>query len=96
MTLSLEVWPTKAKEAPSPHELRLAQMDTNPVFQYLGENVSSVISVSPVMWRLSFVTLFAKSTIDCVISCGVFLEGTLFIPTCGFTNYFGNSKFPFF
>ena len=33
---SLEGWPTKAKEAPSPHEVRLASLDTNPVFQSLG------------------------------------------------------------
>ena len=33
---SLEGWPTKAKEAPSPHEVRLARLDTNPVFQSLG------------------------------------------------------------
>ena len=33
MTPSLEGWPTKAKEAPSPHEVRLAPLDTNPVFQ---------------------------------------------------------------
>ena len=32
MTPSLEGWPTKAKEAPSPHEVRLAPLDTNPVF----------------------------------------------------------------
>ena len=32
------VWlPTEAKEAPSPHEVRLAPQDTNPVFQYLRE-----------------------------------------------------------
>ena len=37
MTPSLEGWPTKAKEAPSPHEIRLALLDTNPVFQSLGE-----------------------------------------------------------
>ena len=36
MTLSLEGWPSKAKEAPSPHEVRLALLDTNPVFQSLG------------------------------------------------------------
>ena len=35
MTPSLEGWPTKAKEAPSPHEVRLAPLDTNPVFQSL-------------------------------------------------------------
>ena len=33
MTPSLEGWRTKAKEAPSPHEVRLALLDTNPVFQ---------------------------------------------------------------
>ena len=37
MTPSLEGWPTKAKEAPSPHDVRLAPLDTNPVFQSLGE-----------------------------------------------------------
>ena len=37
MTPSLEGWPTKAKEAPSPHEIRLALLDTNPVFQSIGE-----------------------------------------------------------
>ena len=37
MTPSLEGWPTKAKEAPFPHEVRLALLDTNPVFQCLGE-----------------------------------------------------------
>ena len=39
MTPSLEGWSTKAKEAPSPHEVRLAPLDTNPVFQSLGVNV---------------------------------------------------------
>ena len=33
---SLEGWPTKAKETPSPHDIRLTPMDTNPVFQCLG------------------------------------------------------------
>ena len=32
VTLSLEGRPTKDKEAPSPHEVRLAPLDTNPVF----------------------------------------------------------------
>ena len=35
MTLSLEGLPTKAKEAPSPHEVRLAPLDTNPKFHSL-------------------------------------------------------------
>ena len=33
MIPSLEGWPTKAKKAPSPHEVRLTWLDTNPVFQ---------------------------------------------------------------
>ena len=37
MTPSLEGRPTKAKETPSPHEVRLAPLDINPVFQYLGD-----------------------------------------------------------
>ena len=37
MTSSLEGFPTKAKEAPSPNEVRLALLDTNTVFQCLGE-----------------------------------------------------------
>ena len=34
MTPTLEGWPTKAKEAPSPHKVRLALLDTNLVFQF--------------------------------------------------------------
>ena len=37
MTPSLVGLPTKAKEAPSPHEVRLALLDTNPVFHSLGD-----------------------------------------------------------
>ena len=36
MMPSREGWPTKAKETPSPYEVRLAPLDTNPVFQSLG------------------------------------------------------------
>ena len=32
VTPSLEGWPTKAKEAPAPHVVRLTPLDTNPVF----------------------------------------------------------------
>ena len=40
VTLSLEEWPTKAEEtpSPSPHEIRLALLGTNSVFQCLGIN----------------------------------------------------------
>ena len=30
---SVEGWPAKANEVTSPHEVRLAPLDTNPVFQ---------------------------------------------------------------
>ena len=43
MIPSLEVWPTKAKEAPSPHEVRLTPPDTNPVFQCLREKVKYIL-----------------------------------------------------
>ena len=33
---ALAGWPTKAKEAPSPHEVRLTLLDTNPIFQCFG------------------------------------------------------------
>ena len=36
MTSSLKGVPTKAKEAPSPYEVRLAPLDTNLIFQCLG------------------------------------------------------------
>ena len=42
MTL-LKGWSTKAKEAPSPHEVRLASLDTNPVFQCLGDKRNRVV-----------------------------------------------------
>ena len=35
MTPSLEESPPNPKEAPRPHEVRLAPLDTNPVFQSL-------------------------------------------------------------
>ena len=44
MTPSLEGWPTKAKEVPSPNEVRLAPLDTNPVFENLGEKKDQRIS----------------------------------------------------
>ena len=37
MIPSLEGWPTKTKEAPSFHEVRLTWLDTNPVSLCLGE-----------------------------------------------------------
>ena len=44
MTPPLERWPTKAKEAPFPHEVRLALLYTNPVFQSLGKTYAKDLS----------------------------------------------------
>ena len=41
---SLEGWPTKAKKVPSPHDVRLAPLDTYPVFQSVGRKVSKDLS----------------------------------------------------
>ena len=57
MTPSLESSPTKAKEAPSPLELRLAPLDTNLVFQCLRED----------MLKCSFSKQFVPSTSDLVV-----------------------------
>ena len=35
MIPSLEEWPTKAKEASSPHEVKLTMLDTNPALVIL-------------------------------------------------------------
>ena len=47
VTPSLEWSPTKAKEALSPHEVRLAPLDTNPVLQCLGEKSLITAEISP-------------------------------------------------
>ena len=46
VTPSLEGWPTKAKEAPFPHEVRLTPLDTNPS-QLLAVNP---LSANPTKW----------------------------------------------
>ena len=45
MTPSLEGWSTKAKEAPSPHEVRPAPLNINPVFQGLGGILSDRFTI---------------------------------------------------
>ena len=54
MIPSLKGLPTKAKEAPSPHEVRLAPLDTNPVFHSLRKSWgSSWGSRNSISWRES-------------------------------------------
>ena len=45
MILSLEGCPGKAKEAPSPYEVRLTPLDTNPVFQ-CPEDINMAIKMT--------------------------------------------------
>ena len=59
MIPSLEGWPTKAKEAPSPHEVRLAPLDTNPVFhslrgKALGNLGLPLSTVTYIQYEISF------------------------------------------
>ena len=82
MTPSLEGWPTKAKEAPFPHQVGLALLDTNPVFQCLGRN-SGFILVSffiPLVKSLTDVAyLFGEIVVSllkyqkCQLICFIFL-----------------------
>ena len=58
MIPSLEGWPTKAKEAPSPHEVRLNQLDTNPVFQCLGEGFGFTFLKMAQMIKNAFYFIF--------------------------------------
>ena len=44
MITSLEGWPTKTKEAPSTHDVRLTLLDTNPVFLCLGGKLGGLLS----------------------------------------------------
>ena len=57
MTPSLEGQPTKAKVAPSPHEVRLVPLDTNPVFQRL-EGGGKLLKTLHSQDRLVFVMTF--------------------------------------
>ena len=52
---SLEGWPTKAKEAPSPNEVRLALLDTNPAFQSLrGKSHNKKLIVKVICFSIVF------------------------------------------
>ena len=46
MTPSREGWPTKAKEAPSAHELRLTPLDTNPGNQHYILQPNNIIQIN--------------------------------------------------
>ena len=54
VTPTLEGWPTKAKEARSSHEVRLALLNTNPVFQSLRDDPENLVLI------------FNKLVVDCI------------------------------
>ena len=53
VTPSLEGWPTKTKEAPSPHEVSPTQYFTNTLFQCLRENYSQIFKMRSVYWLIN-------------------------------------------
>ena len=55
-TPSLEEWPTKAKEAPFPHEVSLAPLDTNP-----GEAVELVLII---LFHVSSIVSYSRFIMD--------------------------------
>ena len=78
MTQSLEGWPTKAKEAPSLHEVRLALLDTNPVLQCLrGKRLKKFYKTGEMSfkWMLSL-TVLARAVFrtQSKVCGGAFLE----------------------
>ena len=74
MIPSLERWPTKAKEASSHNEVRLTPLDTNPLFQCLGENL---LIDKLILNHITYITLFYCQDF--------FGEGFLF---CLYTDFF--------
>ena len=74
MIPSLERWPTKAKEASSHSEVRLTPLDTNPLFQCLGENL---LIDKLILNHITYITLFYCQDF--------FGEGFLF---CLYTDFF--------
>ena len=65
MIPSLEGWPTKVKEAPSPHEVRLSPMGTNPVFLCLGNKARRNLGEAQLkfssFWKNQVVSFIVKS-----------------------------------
>ena len=58
MTPLVEGLPAKAKEAPSPHEVRLAPLDTNPAVQKSSSRKYNAIvqeNTMPSEWNDSFI-----------------------------------------
>ena len=80
MTPSLEGWPTKAKEAPFPHEVGLALLDTNPVFQCHGGNSGFIL--------VSFFIPLVKSSTDVGYLFGEIVVSLLKYQKCQSVLYF--------
>ena len=71
VTPSWEWWSSKNKEATFPHEVRLTQLDTNPVFQcFWGNSFSNFLTLfktlSPYVFLMTFsYTLTSQETWNC-------------------------------
>ena len=84
MTPSRKRWPTKAKEAPSPHEVRLVLLDTNPVFQSPREyriepsgNSNSSFHVGAIVFKFIVIILFSyifPHVINKVLQSNMFIQ----------------------
>ena len=78
MIPSLEGWPTKAKEAPFPHEVRLAPLDTNPVVQCLGDNTFvyplSFSTETKLLFLCGYLFLYVFLVSFLMLSCCIYLK----------------------
>ena len=79
VTLSLEGWQTKAKEAPFPYEARLTLLDTNPVFQSLGMLYGCILYVVRLLYKNASSCGRVKGTFsdDLLVQVGLH-QGSLF------------------
>ena len=74
MIPSLEGWPTKAKEAPSPHDVRLTPLDTNPVLNQVSSKatvfhkITILVLVIPKLTETEFTFFFSYVFSETVIT----------------------------
>ena len=100
MAPSLEGSPTKAKEAPSPQEVRLDSLDTNPVFQYLREfHIGITLLDVHLNWLNRFHFLILEGgllvvLVDCIIFLSAFLDGCIIFLSACYKDVYFNSFFP--
>ena len=60
---SVEGWPSKAKEATSTHEVKLTPLETNPLFQCLGEKyVQKNLSMYLNIYKKIYILICTKTS----------------------------------